>query len=71
MLNKKKWVPGHNCKFNLAKGGKLTILPNPDFTIMDYVQTFNMVKLHAKWKKIKQPTQVNEWWKIPTLMDAA
>jgi hypothetical protein len=71
MINKKKWVPGHNCKFNLAKGGRLTILPTMDFNGFDYKQTFKLVELHAKYKKIKRPEEVNKWWKIPTLMEAA
>ena len=71
MMNKKKWVPGHNCQFNLAKGGLLTILPTVDFTVSDYIRTFDMVRLHAKWKKIKQPVAVNRFWDIPTLTEIA
>lgn len=66
MITKKKWVPGHNCKFNLAKG-RLTILPSPSFTIVDYCRTFDMACFHAKQKKIKKAVKVNRWWEIPTL----
>ena len=58
MMNKAKLVPAYNCEFNLKKGGLLTFFATPDFTGFDMIQTYKMVKLHAKRKKIKQPVKL-------------
>ena len=67
-MNKKKLVPGHNCDFHLAKGGIFTIYAMPDFTVMDCIRTYNLAKLHAKYKKIKRPVK---WLLVPTVTEVA
>jgi hypothetical protein len=59
-----KLIPAFNCEFNLKKGGFLTIFATDEFTQRDAVRTFRMVKLHAKWKKVKKPVK---WRLVPTL----
>lgn len=67
---KKKYIPAHNCIFHVAKG-RLTILPTIDFTPGDLLKTYKMAKLHAKRKKVRQPTKINDLSRIlisiPTL----
>lgn len=67
---KKKYIPAHNCIFRVANG-KLTILPTLDFTPGDLLKTYRMAILHAKRKKVKQPTKINNvpriLIEIPTL----
>ena len=56
-MNNIKLIPGYNCDFHLKKGGLWTIYALPEFNMIDYIKTYRMAKLHAKWKKIKQPVK--------------
>ena len=66
-MNNIKLIPAYNCDFHLKKGGLLTIFATPEFTVTDQIKTYAMARLHAKWKKIKQPVK---HCIIPTLTDA-
>ena len=57
---KKQWIPGMNCQFHLAKGGRLTIVPTSmNFTGIDLKRTYDMAQEHAKQKKLKRPVVMN------------
>ncbi len=66
-MNSIKTIPGYNCEFHLKKGGLLTVFALPEFTVIDQIKTYRMAKMHARWKKIKQPVK---HCIIPTLTDA-
>jgi hypothetical protein len=59
-----KLIPAFNCEFHLKKGGKLTIFATDNFTPKDAIRTYDMARLHAKWKKLKKPIK---WRIVPTL----
>jgi len=66
----KIFIPAFNCKFHVAKGGVLTIVPTMKFTPGDLIQTYKMAKLHAKRKKLRKVETINDikkMMRVPTL----
>ena len=66
----KVFIPALNCKFHVARGGILTIVPTMNFTPGDLIKTYKMAKLHAKLKKIRKLEKINDIKKmilVPTL----